>query len=363
MCAVSNEELKKADGCQIFLLQKLVEVADQCMGKGKFEFSRIWQDMSVYFSAVGSHPNERIAEHSIDSLRQLAKKFLEKIESTNHHSQKEFLDPFRLIMLNNLHQREGIKHFVLSCMCQFAQQKISKIRSGWEIIIEIFKLAGEDDNINLSQESLQAMQFILKPENFEYVEEYFDKIVDCLFKFVENIFEKQALIALDLIEFVANELGQRKGLIDKIIPSRKLKHANTADREIFKKELWKTIFLNLAKRSFEKREEIARKSHSLIFSLLKKYNSKFTSTLWEMIFRELFKAIFDDLHVKIESKDNTQDVTSRHRANIIKIYSNVVELINGMDEEKFALSTKILMDIIQSFILENPNSIVGHELV
>lgn len=115
MCTVSTEELRKSDGSvMLFLLQKLVEVADQCMGKGKFIFSYIWKDMGVHFSSVGSHPNERVAEHAIDSLRQLAKKFLEQEEKDNHHLQKEFLDPFRLIMLNNLHHREGIKHFVLS---------------------------------------------------------------------------------------------------------------------------------------------------------------------------------------------------------------------------------------------------------
>ena len=363
MCTVSNEELRKSDGSVVFLLQKLVEVADQCMGKGKFVFSYIWKDMGVHFSSVGSHNNERVAEHAIDSLRQLAKKFLEQEELTNHHFQKEFLDPFRLIMLNNLHHREGIKHFVLSCMCLFAQQKTSKIKSGWEIIIEIFKLAGEDDNINLSQESLQAMQFILKPENFTYVEEYFDKIVDCLFKFVENIFEKQALIALDLIEIISNELGQKKDLADKIISKHSKKSSSNSEKEIFKKELWKTIFLNLAKRSFEKREEIARKAHSLIFSLLRKYNWKFSSNLWEMIFRELFKAIFDDLNVKIESKDNTSDNIIRHKGNLMKIYSNVIDLVNDMDEEKFPLSSRILLDIITNFTLENPNSIVSRELV
>lgn len=363
MCTVSTEELKKSDGSVVFLLQKLVEVADQWMDKGKFIFSYIWKDMGVHFSSVGSHPNERVAEHAIDSLRQLAKKFLEQKEKTNHHLQKEFLDPFRLIMLNNLHHREGIKHFVLSWMCMFAQQKYQNIRSGWEIIIEIFKLAGEDDNINLSQESLQAMQFILKPENFEHVEEYFDKIVDWLFKFVENIFEKQSLIALDLIEVIANELGQKKDLADKIISKRSIKLNSTSEKEMFKKDLWKTIFLNLAKRSFEKREEIARKSHNLIFSLLSKYYNKFSSNLWEMIFRELFKAIFDDLNVKIESKDNTSDNISRHQANLDKIYSNLVNLISNMDEEKFILSSKILFDIITKFILENPNSLISHQLV
>lgn len=245
----------------------------------------------------------------------------------------------------------------------FAQQKTSKIRSGWEIVIEIIKLAGEDDNINLSQESLQTMQFILKPENLLYVEEYFDKIIDCLFKFVENIFEKQSLIALDLIEIIANELGQKKDLDDRIITKNSNKFNNASDMELLKKDLWKTIFLNLAKRSFEKREEIARKSHNLIFSLLSKYYNKFSSKLWEMIFRELFKAIFDDLNVKIETKDNTSDNITRHQANLDKIYSNLVNLINNMNEEKFILSSKTLFDIITNFILENPNSQISHQLV
>ncbi len=41
--------------------------------------------------------------YAIDSLRQLAMKFLEKDELANYHFQKDFLKPFELIIQQNPH--------------------------------------------------------------------------------------------------------------------------------------------------------------------------------------------------------------------------------------------------------------------
>jgi brefeldin A-inhibited guanine nucleotide-exchange protein len=180
MCHVSEEELAKTESPRIFLLQKLVEVADINMNRVRAEFSRMWIEIGHHLSKFGCHENSRIAEYSVDSLRQLAKKFLEKDELENFHFQKDFLEPFRTIMMYTYSRQalEEIRHFILSCMCLFAQQRTSGIKSGWEVIIDIFKLGAGDENINLYQESLQTMTFILKEDNFQYIEEWFDKITD-----------------------------------------------------------------------------------------------------------------------------------------------------------------------------------------
>ena len=42
-----------------------------------------------------------VAMYAVDSLRQLATKFLEKNEYANYHFQKDFIKPFELIISNN----------------------------------------------------------------------------------------------------------------------------------------------------------------------------------------------------------------------------------------------------------------------
>lgn len=362
MCKVSSEELKKGEGPRIFLLQKLVEVVNLNMNRVRMEFKGMWKAASTHFSNIGSHPNENVAMYAVDFLRQLANKYLEKEELKNYNYQKAFLEPFRMIMLHNLHKREGIKHLILSCMCLFAKTRISTIRSGWEIIIEIFKLAGEDDNIDLAKESLDAMEFILRPPNFPYVEEYFDKIIDCLFKFVENVFEDQSLMALKLVKQVSVTLGENDEFIEKVI-ERRTETNTKQDKESTKKDLWNTILLSLAKRSFEKRRHIAEESHNLMFLLLSKYNGKLSPKLWEMVFRGLIKAIFEDLNVKIESKDVTQEGYTLHLENSKLIIDDLIQVMGKMDDDKFIQSTKILLEIFKNFTLTYVNSPLGLKMI
>lgn len=176
MCTVSIEELDKEEGPRIFLLQKLVEVCDMNMNRARIEFSSMWKEMKDHISTVGSHTNEQVAVYAIDSLRQLAKKFLEKEELNNYQFQKNFLEPFNIIVLNNMHVRMGIIHFIMSCMCSFARQMTNNLRSGWEIIIEIFKFGGENDSYDLSKEAIETLDIILKKDSFIYIEEYFEKV-------------------------------------------------------------------------------------------------------------------------------------------------------------------------------------------
>jgi brefeldin A-inhibited guanine nucleotide-exchange protein len=116
MCDVSYEELNKDKKPSTFLLQKIVEVADLNMNRARIEFSNMWREMKDHISSVGSHFNESVACFAIDSLRQLAKKFLEKEELNNYHFQKDFLEPFNVIMLNNMPARMNIIQFIMSCM-------------------------------------------------------------------------------------------------------------------------------------------------------------------------------------------------------------------------------------------------------
>ena len=61
-------------------------------------WSRIWAVLSDYFISVGCHANLSVAMYAVDSLRQLAMKFLMRDELANYTFQNDFLRPFVVVM-------------------------------------------------------------------------------------------------------------------------------------------------------------------------------------------------------------------------------------------------------------------------
>lgn len=107
--------------------------------------------LSAHFIEVGSHPNLMVSIFAIDSLRQLADKFLLKDEFKKFNFQKDFLKPFEAIMLNNLHTRSDIKEYIVMCITNISGTKTVYIKSGWCVIINIFTLAAQDNEEMLVQ--------------------------------------------------------------------------------------------------------------------------------------------------------------------------------------------------------------------
>lgn len=115
----------------------------------------------------------------------------------------------------------------------------NNLRSGWEIIIEIFKFGGENDSYDLSKEAIETLDIVLKRESFIYIEEYFEKIVNCLVKFMNNSFEDHAMLALDLIERVSTYLGENNEFVERIIEKSRETFNTKQEKLEYKKRLWK----------------------------------------------------------------------------------------------------------------------------
>lgn len=96
----------------------------------------IWV-FSEHFAHAGTHENPRISMYAIDSLRQLAAKFLEKEELANYQFQKVFLKPFEIIMAKN--PSTDIREFVLQCFARMMFTKVNNIKSGWSSVFTVRK--------------------------------------------------------------------------------------------------------------------------------------------------------------------------------------------------------------------------------
>lgn len=143
LCQVSNEELANPGQPRMFSLQKLVEISYYNMDRIRLQWSRIWSILGEHFNRVGCNPNEEVSIFSIDSLRQLSMKFIEKGEFSNFRFQKDFLRPFEWIMENN--SSLSIRDMVVRCICQMVSSQAENIRSGWKNIFNIIRMAIWDD--------------------------------------------------------------------------------------------------------------------------------------------------------------------------------------------------------------------------
>lgn len=85
----------------MYSLQKLVEISYYNMNRIRMEWSNIWSILGDYFNKVGCQSNITISIFALDSLRQLAMKFLEKEELPHFKFQKDFLMPFHEVLANN----------------------------------------------------------------------------------------------------------------------------------------------------------------------------------------------------------------------------------------------------------------------
>lgn len=133
------------------------------MARIRFVWAKLWEMLSKHFIWVGSHQNLMVAIFAIDSLRQLADKFLKKEDFMSFNFQKDFLKPFESIMLNNMHTRGDIKDYIVTCITSICATKTTYIKSGWSVIINIFTLAAQDTEKQLVIQSFAALkQAILK---------------------------------------------------------------------------------------------------------------------------------------------------------------------------------------------------------
>ena len=173
--------------------------------------------LSEHFVHVGSHENLNVAIFAIDSLRQLADKFLIKEEFASFNFQKDFLKPFEQIMLHNLATRTEIKEYIVMCITNICRSKTAYIKSGWSVIINIFTLAAQDSERMLVQQSFQALKIAIT-EKFDLLASNFVELVNCLNKYSMNAeFPDQSKEAQKLLLTCAKNLKGNDQLIDTFV--------------------------------------------------------------------------------------------------------------------------------------------------
>lgn len=105
------------------------------MNRIRLVWSRIWSVLSEFFVAVGLSENLSVAIFVMDSLRQLAMKFLEREELANYNFQNEFLSPFVVVMQKS--SSAEIRELVVRCVSQMVLSRVNNVKSGWKSVFMV----------------------------------------------------------------------------------------------------------------------------------------------------------------------------------------------------------------------------------
>ncbi|CAI7780831.1 unnamed protein product [Closterium sp. NIES-53] len=306
LCKVSLEELRSPTEPRVFSLTKIVEIAHFNMSRIRLVWSRIWAVLADYFVTVGCMPNLSVAMYAIDSLRQLAMKFLEREELSNYNFQNEFLKPFVVVMRRTASVE--IRELIIRCVSQMVFARVGNVKSGWKIMFMVFTTAATDDNKNIVLLAFETIEKVVR-EYFPYITETetttFTDCVNCLIAFTNSRFNKDvSLNAIAFLRFCAlklaeGDLGATALEREKGLSPTKVSHLpGHPDGEVFTDKddhlyFWFPLLAGLSELTFDPRPDIRKSALEVLFDTLRFHGHMFSAALWERVFESVLFPIFD----------------------------------------------------------------------
>ncbi|KAG6854759.1 hypothetical protein C0991_001186 [Blastosporella zonata] len=202
---VSWEEIQSSGLSQhprMFSLQKLVEISYYNMTRIRLEWSNLWDILGEHFKLVCCHNNPHVAFFALDSLRQLAMRFLEKEELPHFKFQKDFLKPFEYTMIHN--QNPDVRDMVLQCLQQMIQARVQNMRSGWRTMFGVFSAASKVLTERIASSAFEIVTRLNK-DHFSAIVRHgaFADLTVCITEFSKvSKYQKISLLAIAMLRDV-----------------------------------------------------------------------------------------------------------------------------------------------------------------
>lgn len=303
LCKVSMAELQSPTDPRVFSLTKIVEIAHYNMNRIRLVWSRIWNVLSDFFVSVGLSENLSVAIFVMDSLRQLAMKFLEREELANYNFQNAFLRPFVIVMQKS--NSAEIRELIVRCISQMVLSRVSNVKSGWKSVFMVFTIAAADDRKSVVLLAFETMEKIVR-EYFPYITETesttFTDCVRCLITFTNSKFNSDvSLNAIAFLRFCALKLAEG-GLVcnedskdddsynlagsEEAIDGQDLNHK---DENV---AFWMPLLTGLSKLTLDPRSAIRKSALEVLFNILKDHGSLFSRPFWNCILKFVVFPIF-----------------------------------------------------------------------
>ncbi|KAK2984466.1 hypothetical protein RJ640_026953 [Escallonia rubra] len=322
LCRVSMSELQSPTDPRVFSLTKIVEVAHYNMNRIRLVWSRIWSVLSDFFVSVGLSENLSVAIFVMDSLRQLAMKFLEREELANYNFQNEFLRPFVIVMQKS--SSAEIRELIVRCISQMVLSRVSNVKSGWKSVFMVFTAAAADERKNIVLLAFETMEKIVR-EFFPYITETetvtFTDCVRCLITFTSSRFNSDvSLNAIAFLRFCAVKLADG-GLVCKSKENESsfpvANNDASGGQDLLDKEdkvsFWiplltahsdsvGMIVSGLSRLTSDPRSAIRKSALEVLFNILKDHGHLFSRPFWIRVCNTVIFPIFKCLGDKKESQ-------------------------------------------------------------
>ncbi|KAA3463601.1 brefeldin A-inhibited guanine nucleotide-exchange protein 1-like [Gossypium australe] len=327
LCKVSMSELQSPTDPRVFSLIKLVEIAHYNMNRIRLVWSRMWNVLSDFFVSVGLSENLSVAIFVMDSLRQLAMKFLEREELANYNFQNQFLRPFVIIMQKS--NSAEIRELIVRCISQMVLSRVTNVKSGWKSVFMVFTAAAADERKNIVLLAFETMEKIVR-EYFPHITEtdatVFTDCVRCLIKFTNSRFNNDAsLNAIAFLRFCAVKLAEGG-----FVCTNKSSDDGSSVSSINKDDsdvkcfayiddhgsYWLPLLTGLSKLTSDSRLDIRKSSVEVLFNILKDHGHLFSRVFWVGIFNSVVLPIFDGVcgrrDMPVKDEQNSPTLRSSH---------------------------------------------------
>ncbi|KAH9483049.1 Protein transport protein sec71 [Psilocybe cubensis] len=291
LCDVSWEEIQSSGLSQhprLFSLQKLVDISYYNMTRIRLEWSNLWDILGEHFNLVCCHNNPHVASFALDSLRQLAMRFLEKEELPHFKFQKDFLKPFEYTMTHN--QNPDIRDLVLQCLQQMIQARSQNLRSGWRTMFGVFSAASKVLTERVANSAFEIITRINK-DHFNAIVQYgaFADLTVCITEFCKvSKYQKISLLAIAMLRGVIPVMLQSPVCA---LNTEVAAPDQPMDDTMIK--FWFPVLFGFYDIIMNGEDlEVRRLALDSLFSTLKTYGATYPVEFWDTVCQELLFPIF-----------------------------------------------------------------------
>ena len=216
ICDIARYEFGNNGLGKIFFLQKIVEISElNLFSRPRFNWNNIWKILSEFFVDIGCSTDSENSANAMDSLRQLAMKFLQKKEGENYHFQKDFLLPF--LDTWKKCQSTLTQEYIIICINNLLNNYTQNIKSGWEVILTIFTEVSKMNNAQNIQNQIISVLSNISENNYNVIKDIFKDFTSCLISFIP-FYQEQIIKIIDNFSNQVEEENNYKILLQCYIP-------------------------------------------------------------------------------------------------------------------------------------------------
>ncbi|KII94838.1 hypothetical protein PLICRDRAFT_96881 [Plicaturopsis crispa FD-325 SS-3] len=288
---VSWEEIQSSGLSQhprLFSLQKLVEISYYNMNRIRLEWSNMWDILGEHFNQVCCHNNPHVGFFALDSLRQLAMRFLEKEELPHFKFQKDFLKPFEYTMIHN--QNPDVRDMVLQCLQQMIQARVQNMRSGWRTMLGVFSAASKVLTERVASSAFEIVTRV-NTDHFAAIVRYgaFADLTVCITEFCKvSKYQKISLLAIAMLRGV---IPVMLSCPECSLSSDATPPASPTEDNMIK--YWFPVLFGFYDIIMNGEDlEVRRLALDSLFSTLKTYGATYPVEFWDTVCQELLFPIF-----------------------------------------------------------------------